>query len=195
MNWLDIVMLVFIGVGSLVGWRMRITSAVFMVLGLALGVYLAVQFSGDVAELLTDTISSQTVATVVSYGIIFLVVVVAFRILGTMIRKLMSVLVLGWVDATGGLALGFVGGAIVAGALMLGLARYAYNFQLPSVEVISQFERLEVRDNVEEALTGSSLVPVYLGIRDILPGDATALIPRDFSTALDILDDAVNSES
>ena len=195
MNWLDIVMLVFIGVGSLVGWRMRITSAVFMVLGLALGVYLAVQFSGDVAELLTDTISSQTIATVVSYGIIFLVVVVAFRILGTMIRKLMSVLVLGWVDATGGLALGFVGGAIVAGALMLGLARYTYNFQLPSVEVISQFERLEVRDNVEEALTGSSLVPVYLGIRDILPGDATALVPRDFSTALDILDDAVNSES
>ena len=77
----------------------------------------------------------------------------------------------------------------------MGLARYAYNFQLPSVEVISQLERLEVRDNVEEALTGSSLVPVYLGIRDILPGDATALIPRDFSTALDILDDAVNSES
>ncbi len=199
MNWLDIVMLIMIGASSFIGWRVGITSAVFTVVGLILGVYLAIQFSGDIAEILTDTISSKTLATVISYGLIFAVVVIVSRILGGMIRKILRTLFLGWVDGLGGLALGLVGGAIIAGALMLGLARYAYNFELPSKgitgQAISQLERIEVKDNVQNALTNSTLVPIFLDLRDALPGNATVFIPKDFTVALDILDNAVENKS
>ncbi len=198
MNWLDIVMIVVIAIGSLVGWRIRVTQAVFMVVGLVLGIYLAAQLSGDVAELLTDTISSTTMATVIAYVLIIAVVMVAAKVLQVFTRKVLSLLLLGWADALGGLALGFVGGAIVASALIIGLARYSYNFELTEVgipgQIVSQIERLEVKEGVQKALTGSAIVPAFLDIRDSLPGDTLGFLPTDFSVALDILEEAIEGE-
>ena len=52
MNWLDIVMLCFIGIGALIGLKIRVTGAVFTVMGLALGVYLSMRFNSDISRIL-----------------------------------------------------------------------------------------------------------------------------------------------
>ena len=198
MNWLDIVIIVLMGIGGVVGWRMGITRAVFTVAGLVLGIFLAARFSDDVAELFTDAISSDTVATVIAYIIIIAMVMLIARIIRGMILKALSLFFLKWVDDMGGLALGFAGGAIVAAALILGLAGYSYNFELPQDlipgPIMDQVERFEAKEGVQSALTGSGIVPIFLDIRGALPADALGFVPDDFKVALDILEETIEEE-
>ena len=196
MNWLDIVLLVILAGGGYYGLKTGLITAGFTVVGVVVGVILAGQLSDDVGERLTDSISNDTVVTIISYAIIIGLVVVAAQVAGTILRKLISILFLGWADKLGGLALGVVAGAAISGALITGMARLTYNFEVPAGglpgQVVENFVPLaDAKGWLEDALVGSSLVPSYIDLTDALPADALGFVPSDFQTALDILEKAI----
>lgn len=201
MNWFDIVIIVLWAVGFLTGLRMGLFGAIFTTGGLIVGVLLAGRFSDNVAELLTDSISSDTLVTVISYGIIILAVFIGAQFLKAVVKGIMKMVFLGWVDTVGGLALGMVAGVILSGALITGMARYSND--LPTDLLDSQSENalvdmvreraLElvtsgIQEKMNTALMESSLVPIFLDIRSAIPGDALGLVPDDFRLALDLLE-------
>ena len=80
-NWLDIVIFITLVFGFVIGWRIGLFGAIFTTGGLGAGVLLAARFSDNVAEIITNSISSDTVATVLAYLIILLTVFTLAQIL------------------------------------------------------------------------------------------------------------------
>ena len=230
MNWLDIVIIATWVFGFIVGWRLGFIGAIFTTSGLIVGVLVAARFSDNVSELLTDSVSSDSLATVIAYGIILFAVFVAAQILRTIVKGILKLVFLGWVDTVGSLALGLVMGVVLSGALITVLARYSSDLPVGYLEVLelkpgdliddipaevvdllellelspgdvisnvsleSLFERAGIQEKLNTALVGSNLVPVFLDIRDAIPGHALGFVPDDFKVALDVLEAEIDSK-
>ena len=204
MNPLDIVFIVILGLGALMGMKLRLIGAAFIVLGVLVGWLLASQFSDDIGELFADSLSNDTLVTVISYAIIIVGALILANVAGKIILRVLSVFTLGLsglVDKLGGLALGLLIGVAISGAIILGLARLTYNFSVATIaegipgQVAKQVIREEdVKGVLENALTGSQLVPVFIDVTDALTANALGYVPSDFKVALDILKEKIEGE-
>lgn len=196
MNWLDLILLGILAGGGYYGVKTGLITAGCTVIGVVVGILLAGQISDDLGERLTESVSNDTLVTFISYAIIIGAVTAAARVFGSIIRKVVSILFLGWADNMGGLILGVLAGAAISGAIITGLARLAYDFEVPggkiSGEVVEAVVPIaEAKAWLEDTLVGSSLVPRYIEITDALPADSLGFVPSDFQTALDILEQAI----
>ena len=203
MNWLDIVLIVIVLGGAFQGMRMRLIGAALSAVGMLIGWQLAGQFSDDLGGLVGDSLSTDTWVTVIAYVIIMGLSVVVAGILARIVRPILSISTLGlssMVDRLGGLAPGIVVGVILSGTLIIAMARFAYNFDIPEEGIAgSVAQRIpnpeETRQSVEDALVGSSIVPVFIDAADLLPGDTLGFIPSDFKASLDILEERIDQEN
>ncbi len=191
MNWLDIVITVTWISGLFLGWRMGLFGAIFAAGGAVVGVFLAARFSDNIADLLTDSVSSDTLATVIAYVVILAVVFTAAQILRTILIEGLKRVAMGWVDPVGGMVLGLTAGFLLSGAIVTVMARYSTDLPNGLSEneaTMILLERSDLQQNMRNTLVDSSLVPVYLDAKDSLPGYALSPIPEDFWWALNILE-------
>ena len=205
MNWLDIVIIALWGIGFFVGWKMGLLGSIFTTGGLVVGVLLAGRLSDNVSEIITDSVSSDTLATIIAYGIILIAVFVAAQVLRTVVKGILKMVFLGWVDTVGSLALGLVMGVVLSGALITVLARYSSDLPLELLDlapgdVISDLpvefliERAGIQEKLNRAMMESTLIPVFLDIRSAIPGHALGFVPDDFKVALDVLETQIDSQ-
>ena len=110
MNWLDLVITVTWISGLFLGWKMGLFGAVFAAGGAVVGVFLAARFSDNVADLLTDSVTSDTLATVIAYVAILALVFTAAQVLRTVLIEGLKRVAMGWLDPVGGMLLGLVAG-------------------------------------------------------------------------------------
>ena len=187
------------------GMKIGLIGAAFTAVGMLVGWLLAGQWSDDVGALFGDSLSNDTIVTVLSYAIIIGAAVAVSRVAAKFIKPLLTVFTLGlsgMVDRLGGLALGLLFGAAISGAIIMALARLTYDFDTSAVtglvpeQVAGQVARIEeqlakvedVREQLETSLTGSQLVSVFITVTDAIPADALGFVPSDFKAALDILE-------
>ena len=175
------------------GWRTGLFNAAFLAGGAAAGVFVAGRFSDDVAELLTDSLFSDTLATVISYAVIVAIIFVAVQalrgFLNRPLHRIMRIVSVKWMDNLGGAAFGLLLGLALTGGLIAMMARFASD--LPEdIEAIdlAGIDRTELQTGLNDSLTESGLVPAYLEARRSIPGDAMGFVPDDFDVALDILE-------
>ncbi len=117
MNWVDVIILVLVlGLGFL-GWRNGVISWAFTLIGGIAGVVLAGLLYKDVAPAIPFG-DSEGVHQAAAFAIIFVVVMAASWVLARSLKKLLKVLLLGWVDNGAGLALGVLAGAFAASAIV-----------------------------------------------------------------------------
>jgi len=122
-NWLDIVILVLLIIPTLVGLKIGIIKAVLSLFGIIVGVILAGQFHEVLGERLTF-ISQANVASIVAFAIIVIAVMIVAAIAASVLKKIASVILLGWVNHLGGAIFGLVVGAIFSGALLAIWAKF-----------------------------------------------------------------------
>ncbi|MBI2856379.1 MAG: CvpA family protein [Chloroflexi bacterium] len=191
MNWLDFVIIGIWALGFFVGWRLGLFGAIFTAGGLVVGVLIAGRLADNVSELITDSVSSDSLATVIAYGFIIFVVFIGAQILRAIVKGIMKMVFLGWVDSLGGVALGLVMGVVLSGAFIAALARYSSDLPTEildnaALEII--IDRSGIQEKLHTALMDSKLVPVFLDIRGSIPGHALGFVPDDFKVALDVLE-------
>ena len=193
MNWLDIAILFLLGISIVLGWRTGLFSAAFAAGGAAAGIFVAGRFSDDIAELLTDSLFSYTVATVISYAVIAIIIFVAVQALrgylNRPLHRIMRAISVQWMDNLGGAAFGLLLGLALTGGLIAMMARFASDLpqDLEAMD-LAGIDRTELQDGLNDSLTESALVPAYLEARRSIPGDAMGFVPDDFDVALDILE-------
>jgi hypothetical protein len=157
---------------------------------------LAGRFGDKIGGVLSGTPASDTLITVISYAIIIALTIVAARFIWKAIRPVVSLATLGTaslVDRVGGLALGLVLGFVIIGAIIIAMARFTYNFDLPGEgiagAVADRIPKVEdTREGVESALTESAVVPPFITVAKALPGNALGFVPSDFMISLEILE-------
>jgi len=118
MNWLDIVIAIFIVISVIGGLMAGLIKILFSIVGLIVGVILAGAYSGSLADKLTF-ISDIRTAEIVAFVVIMLVVMIVAGILAFVIKKVASAVLLGWVNHLGGAILGLFMGMIFAGAILI----------------------------------------------------------------------------
>ena len=193
MNWVDIIVIIVALAGIFVGWRIGLLGAIFATAGLYVGMVLAGQLTDDIAEALTDSVSSDSIATALAYVIVVGGSLAAALMARSVVKKMLNFVFLGWIDSAGSLALGLVAGVLAAGALITFAARYSQD--LPEGGGIGFIvEMTGIQGSINDALVDSALVPLWLDIVDAAPGSALGMVPDDFKLALDALDQRIEEE-
>ncbi|MBI2171268.1 MAG: CvpA family protein [Chloroflexi bacterium] len=187
MNWVDIVIIIVAGIGALVGWKMGFLGAIFNVIGIFVGIWVAANFSQAIAGWILEQGTSETVATVLGYVVIVVGLFVAAQIAKTIVKKAMSLVFLGWVDTLGSILVGVVFGFALGGAVVLGLARLSVDLPKGGGAGVL-VEMVGARKGLQGAMVASTLVPIFIETTDSIPANAFGLVPGDFRAALDEID-------
>lgn len=117
MNWLDIAIIVILGVSVLSGLKVGIIRAVLSFVGLAAGVILAGRFYTDLAAKLTF-IQQENIARIAAFAIILIGVMIVAGIAASILKSVVSAITLGWVDHLVGAVFGLVMGILFTGAIL-----------------------------------------------------------------------------
>lgn len=116
MNWLDIILLVLLGLSALHGLSRGLIKSTLSIIGAIAGVILASRFYDDVSGWFGFT--DNAVFNVFSFVLILIVVMIAATLLANLVKTAVSAILLGWADRIGGAIFGLALGAILLGALI-----------------------------------------------------------------------------
>ena len=123
MGWLDTVIIVVIAIAIFLGLSIGIIKAVLSLAGLIVGVILAGSYYVPFSEQLTF-IPQSNVAKVVAFVIILIGVMVIASVLAWFLKRVASIMMLGWVNRAGGAVVGLALGAIFCSALLAIWAKF-----------------------------------------------------------------------
>ena len=113
MNWLDLLILVIVGISAAHSMRRGFVREAFAILAVVLGIILALAFYTHVAKVGIGILDSPGAAKVVGFVLIFIPVVVVITVLGGMLHRFVRAVFLGWADQLAGAALGVVKGLLI----------------------------------------------------------------------------------
>jgi membrane protein required for colicin V production len=204
MNIFDWVLFAVFVVGALLGLKWGLVQSVLNFVAVYVAMLVGAQFADGLVARVTDDVQNESVAAAIGYVVIFLGVFIIAQIVGKIIRAMLTVIFLGWVDKLGGVVVGLLLGAILVTGVVTAMARVAYPQDeailveiedIVSGDIEAAKERLYQelaerygRDTLKEWLADSTLVPRVLDTRAKLPADVLGLIPGEFATALDTLE-------
>jgi len=117
MNWVDIVIAIYLVVSLIGGLTQGLIKAVLSLVGLILGILLASNFYEQLGGML-GFISNPDIANIAAFIIILLVVMIAAAIIAQVLRTFIKMIMLGWVDKLGGAVFGLLMGALSISAIL-----------------------------------------------------------------------------
>ena len=196
MNWFDILLLVILVAAVVWGVRTGILQMVFVAIGVVAGLWLAGRYADDVGGLAGSVAFADSLISAIAYwAIIALVTAVVVKI-GGLIRTALNIGTLGAVgmgDRIGGLVLGGIVGLVIVSAVIVMLARLAFDFsiEVPASELVGRGPGIvsieDQRQALVDSLAESSIVSGFMSVRDALPEGMLGLVPDDFDMSLGLL--------
>lgn len=136
MNYLDILLLLPLLYGAYKGFSRGFVIEVATLLGLILGVYVAIKFSDYTENILRDFLDiSSKYLSYIALGVTFLLVVVAIYLLGKMLTKLVDIVSLGLVNKLLGTVLGIAKSFVILCIILLIVDALDDKFQFMNKEV------------------------------------------------------------
>jgi len=122
MNWLDIVLLIILFASAIGGLANGLIKTVLSLVGLIVGVVLAGHYYNAVAGWITFV--PDNIANIIAFALILILVLLIAAILGTILTRAVSAILLGWLNRLTGLVAGIILGAIWCGALLAIWVKY-----------------------------------------------------------------------
>ena len=192
MNWLDVALILIVGVSAYMGLKIGLIRAGLTAMGVFVGTVLGGQLSDDIGGLVSGVDSDSTVAVVISYVAIITVCLVASVVVSMVLPKVISVLLMGWSDKLAGAALGILIGAGISAGIIMGMADLTYSAEvgdeLAEKVLNSTLDTAKAKKRLEGGLTGSTLATTFVDMIDIVPSSTLWFVPTNFRSALDVLD-------
>lgn len=183
MNWLDFIIAGAALIGLFIGWRMGLLGAIFNVVGIVTGMWVAGHFSDDISSWFTSQGTGDALATVLSYVAIIVGVFVGAQVARGIAKSMLKMVFLGWVDSLGSIAVGMLFGLALSGAVILATARFSSD--LPDQGALGGLvEMTGFRGGIQSAMADSQLVPIFIDLTNSIPADAMGFVPGDFRDAL-----------
>jgi len=119
MNFFDVLVLGFLALFVINGFRKGFIISLATLAALILGIYLAVHFSNFLSDLLQQNFHpSRTWLPILSFTGTFLIVVILALLVAKVMEKIIDLVGMGFLNKLGGALLGFVKGLLVASILL-----------------------------------------------------------------------------
>lgn len=137
MNWLDVVLLVFLMITGIMGLMRGLLKTLIPLIGLAAGVVVAGHYHTWIADNIFR--SQATVAYIIAFVAVVLIFLIVAMILARILHGLLKMVLLGWADHLVGLLLGLVWASLVAGAILSLLLKYSIAASTIADSVVAAF--------------------------------------------------------
>jgi membrane protein required for colicin V production len=115
MAWFDYLVLSFIGIPFVLGVKIglvRVSANLFGIIG---GVFLGIRFADDFSQVIQIVVKDESLSNPIAFIFIFVTTILIAWTAATFLKKILSLLLLGWIDRIGG---GFFGGMV--GSFLVG---------------------------------------------------------------------------
>lgn len=160
MNWVDLLLLLVVAASVATGFAAGFARVGVGFIAALVGIFAGFWSYGIVGAYFLDYVSSKAIANLIGFFLIFVVVLVAGAIIGSILAKFLKWIGLSWFDRLLGGAFGLVRGAIIAAALVTVLLAFAPS--PPPRSVVS-----------------SRLMPYVIDVADVL----AAMTPHEIKDA------------
>ena len=124
MNPFDILMITILAYGLIRGIFRGLVKEIASIVGVLGGFYAAYTYYPHVARLLSPWITNPSYLNILSYLMIFTLVVLVVAILAVIIKYLLNIAYLGWVDRVCGALFGVLKGGLVVCVLFIVLTAF-----------------------------------------------------------------------
>lgn len=119
MNILDIIILILLAWGAFRGFTQGFILQVVTFIALIIGVWASIAFSDNMSEFLTKNMDiTGKYLPVLSFVLIFVLVVVVAHLIGMLLTRFIEITSLGWLNRLGGVAFGVLKMAFIASVLL-----------------------------------------------------------------------------
>ena len=125
MNWIDLLVLLVIGLSVLSGFMAGFARVGVGFIATLLGIFFGFWCYGVVAAYVLDYVSSKAIANLIGFFVIFIGIVLIGAIAGRVLAKFFKWVGLSWFDRILGGAFGLVRGIVMAAALVTVLLAFA----------------------------------------------------------------------
>ncbi|MDY6917345.1 MAG: CvpA family protein [Chloroflexota bacterium] len=122
MNWLDIVIIVYLALSVLGGLAMGMIRTVLSLAGLLVGIFLAGRYYASLGSALP--IGDANVANIVAFAIILAAVMLLAALVAFFLRRLIALVMLGWADRLLGAVFGLLVGGLFSAAALAACAHF-----------------------------------------------------------------------
>jgi len=124
MNPFDILIIVVLGYSLVRGLFRGLVKEVSSLIGVLGGFYAAYTYYKMLAGLLAGLIHDTSYLNILSFLIIFCGVLIVVGVLGVVIKYLLNIAFLGWVDRIGGVTFGILKGILIVSILFITLTAF-----------------------------------------------------------------------
>ncbi|PZC43529.1 MAG: putative membrane protein, required for colicin V production [Chloroflexi bacterium] len=199
MNWLDFVFILISIVVIFYGFKTGLFSAVFIFLGIVIGWQLAGHYSDNIGAALSTTISSDRTVSVISYIVIMILAIVSSKLASNIVTPIISLASFGvssLIDKLGGLIIGIVLAGFITGAIILGITRLTYSFEMQdltgdtTLEILN-IESFDANEALNNVLQGSNFVRTFVTVVENIPADALGFVPDDYDISVKMLSETI----
>lgn len=124
MNPFDMVIIVILGFCLIRGLFRGLIKEVSSIIAVLAGFYAAYTYYTEFARLLSGWISNPTYLNIISFMILFCGVFFLISILGVIIKYVLNIVFLGWVDRICGGGFGLVKGVLIISVILMALTTF-----------------------------------------------------------------------
>ena len=124
MNPLDMIIIVIFGFCLIRGLFRGLIKELSSIVGVFAGFYAAYTYYSEVAGLLSRWIADKNYLNLLSFLIIFVVIFLIISILGIIIKYLMNIAYLGWIDRICGGGFGSIKAILISSVLLFALTTF-----------------------------------------------------------------------
>lgn len=124
MNPFDILIVVILGYSLVRGLFRGLVKEISSIIGVFGGFYAAYTYYGIFSKFLAGFIHDVSYLNIFSFLVIFCCVLIIVSILGIIIKYLLNIAFLGWVDRIGGLVFGFIKAVLIVSVLFISLTAF-----------------------------------------------------------------------
>ena len=123
MNWVDILIIIYLGLSIVLGFAQGLIRTLLSIIGTIVGILLASHFYKQLGDILTF-ISNRDLANIIAFIVILLVVMGIAALIASILRSIIKAIMLGMIDRLGGAVLGLILGALSISAILAIIVKY-----------------------------------------------------------------------
>ena len=124
MNPFDIIIIVILGYSLVRGLFRGLVKEISSIIGVFGGFYAGYTYYKALAKLLASIVNDVSYLNILSFLIIFCGVLIVVSVLGIIIKYLLNIAFLGWVDRIGGVVFGLAKGVLIVSVLFISLTAF-----------------------------------------------------------------------
>jgi len=133
MNFLDIILICIIALFVLRGFVRGLIQEVLSLIAIVLALFLASHFDHLIAPHLELYIESSITVSALSYALIFIGTLIVFWLITKLIRSVLELSLLGWIDRTAGGVFGLIEGVLICLVGLMFLQTFA-----PDADILTE---------------------------------------------------------